>query len=119
MKAQIGIPARILIILAGICLILARISYKDYTVLTTAEEFGGIRYKKNSQQVFGLLATITIWPVGLWLVLHLFHRVAGEITSQLLENLAVYLAQHDRGVHLAVAQLRQLLQGPAAVVVIF
>ena len=50
--------------------------------------------------------------------LFLFHWVASQSAAQFLENLPVHLAQHYCRVYLTVAQLRQLLQSLAAVLVI-
>ena len=52
-------------------------------------------------------------------LLLLAHRLAGQVHAQLLEDLAVHFREHDRGMHLAAAQVGQLLQCEAAVVVAF
>ncbi len=52
-------------------------------------------------------------------LLLLAHRLAGQVHAQLLEDLAVHFREHDRGMHLAAAQVGQLLQREAAVVVAF
>ena len=53
-----------------------------------------------------------------WLGLFLPHRIAGKAAAELLEDFAIDLGEHDGGVYLTVAQLGQLLQCTAALLVV-
>ena len=46
------------------------------------------------------------------------HRVTCKSAAQLLEDLAVHLAKHDGGLDLTAIQLRQGVEGTAAVLVV-
>ena len=50
-------------------------------------------------------------------MLFLKHRLTGEVDAQLLENFLVHIAQHNRAMGLASAQLGKLLKSTTAVVV--
>lgn len=64
------------------------------------------------------IATNTTYDIATNLTFLLFlDWVAGQAYTELLENLVVYLREHDGGVNLAVAELRKLLKGAATVVV--
>ena len=46
-----------------------------------------------------------------------FDRIAGKAAAQFLEDLTVYLREHDGGVNLTIAQLWQLFQSLPTIVV--
>ena len=46
------------------------------------------------------------------------HRLAGDIHSELLEDLLIYITQHHGAMSLAATELRQLLQSFLAVIII-
>ena len=46
------------------------------------------------------------------------HGIASEAAAEFLEDLTVYLAEHDCGVNLTVAQFGQLLQSETAVLIV-
>ena len=68
------------------------------------------RNKKGSDE-----ASFFKYKIGVSL---LPYRIAGEAAAQFLEDLAVYLAEHDSAVDLTVAERGQLLQGTATTLVV-
>lgn len=51
-------------------------------------------------------------------ILFLLHRVAGQTTTEFLEDLSVYFREHHRGMDLTIAQFRQLLKRLTAILVV-
>ena len=87
---------------------------KGYSMSDNTEEK---KPKQSTGKVSKLAIILTVFCVYYLSIWFLSDRIAGESAAQFLENLTVYLREHDRRVNLTTLQSWQLFQGTTTTLV--